>query len=138
MSLKLEPAKERTAPTIEPSLTTSKAGVKAPSRMLERLLFILSRYREASIAAVAVVLVAYFQIGSHGQFIEPQFLGVVFRDTGRFGLIAVAEAMLMITAEIDLSVGSTLRSLPTLWVCCPWFGACPCPSAPSSGWRSVC
>jgi simple sugar transport system permease protein len=57
-------------------------------------------------------LVVYFQIGSHGQFIETQFLGVVFRDTGRFGLIAVAEAMLMITAEIDLSVGSTFALAP--------------------------
>ncbi len=113
MSLKLEPQKEHTAPAIEPSLTTTRrAGVKIPSTILERLLFILSRYREASIAAVAVALVVYFQIGSHGQFIETQFLGVVFRDTGRFGLIAVAEAMLMITAEIDLSVGSTFALAP--------------------------
>ena len=113
MSLKLEIKREQTAPTIEPSLaTTRKAGVEIPSTILEKLLFILSRYREASIAAVAVVLVIYFQIGSHGQFIETQFLGVVFRDTGRFGLIAVAEAMLMITAEIDLSVGSTFALAP--------------------------
>ena len=113
MSLKLEPKKARTAPTIEPSpATTRKAGVKIPNTILERLLFILSRYREASIAAVAVVLVVYFQIGSGGQFLDPQFLGVVFRDTGRFGLIAVAEAMLMITGEIDLSVGSTFALAP--------------------------
>jgi simple sugar transport system permease protein len=113
MSLKLEPTKERAIPTIEPHLATSReVGVKTPDTMLERLLFILSRYREASIATVAVVLVVYFQIGSHGQFIETQFLGVVFRDTGRLGLIAVAEAMLMITGEIDLSVGSTFALAP--------------------------
>ena len=113
MSLKLETKKEQMAPTIEPSLaTTRKAGVKTPNTILERLLFILSRYREASIAAVAVVLVVYFQIGSDGEFLETQFLGVVFRDTGRFGLIAVAEAMLMITGEIDLSVGSTFSLAP--------------------------
>ena len=113
MSLELEPKKEQTSPTVEPSLATTRdPGVRIPSTVLERLLFVLSRYREASIAAVAVVLVVYFQIGSHGQFIETQFLGVVFRDTGRFGLIAVAEAMLMITAEIDLSVGSTFALAP--------------------------
>ncbi|HXZ16856.1 MAG TPA: ABC transporter permease [Roseiarcus sp.] len=75
-------------------------------------MFVLSRYREASIAAVAVILVVYFQIGSHGQFIETQFLGVVFRDTARIGLVAVAEAMLMITGEIDLSVGSVFALAP--------------------------
>ncbi len=113
MSPKLEPKKEQAAATTEPSLAATRpAGVKIPSTILERLLFVLSRYREASIAAVAVVLVVYFQIGSHGQFIDTQFLGVVFRDTGRVGLIAVAEAMLMITAEIDLSVGSTFALAP--------------------------
>ena len=113
MSLKLEPKGEHAAPTVEPSpVTTRKAGVNLPSTILERLLFILSRYREASIAAVAVVLVLYFQIGSGGQFLETQFMGVVFRDTGRLGLIAVAEAMLMITGEIDLSVGSTFALAP--------------------------
>jgi simple sugar transport system permease protein len=113
MSLKLEPNKERAAPTIEPSLaTTRRAGVKIPSTIMERLLFVLSRYREASIAAVAVVLVVYFQVGSHGQFIETQLMGVVLRETSRIGLIAIAEAMLMITGEIDLSVSSTFALAP--------------------------
>ena len=72
------------AQTVELSLATiPRRASRIPSTILERLLFIFSRYREASIAAVAVVLVVYFQIGSHGQFIETQFLGVVLRDTGR-------------------------------------------------------
>src|SRR5271168_741937 len=101
MSLDLEPQKGHGATTIEPSLaTTREVGVNLPDTLLERLLFILSRYREASIAVVAVVLVIYFQIGSGGQFLTAQFLSVVFRDTGRLGLIAVAEVMLMITGEI--------------------------------------
>ena len=113
MNLKLEPQQEHTAPTVEPSLATvGKVGVYLPRTVPERLLFILSRYREASIAAVAVILVVYFQIGSGGNFIETQFMGVVFRDTGRLGLIAVAEAMLMITGEIDLSVGSVFALAP--------------------------
>ena len=39
-------------------------------------------------------------------------MSVVLRDTGRFGLIAVAQVMLMITGEIDLSVGSTFSLAP--------------------------
>ena len=91
---------------------TRKVGVKAPETARERVLVILSRYREASIAVVAVVLVVYFQIGSSGAFLSPQELSVVLRDTGRFGLIAVAQVMLMITGEIDLSVGSTFSLAP--------------------------
>ena len=113
MSSDLETKKAQTSPTFEPNpATTRKVGVKTPNTYVERLLFILSRYREASIAVVAVVLVIYFQIGSGGEFLSAQFLGVVFRDTGRLGLIAVAEVMLMITGEIDLSVGSTFSLAP--------------------------
>jgi simple sugar transport system permease protein len=103
MSLELETKKAH---------TTRKIGVKKPDTTLERLLFFLSRYREASIAVIAAVLVIYFQLGSNGEFLSAQFLGVVLRDTGRLGLIAVAEVMLMITGEIDLSVSSTFSLAP--------------------------
>ena len=97
-------------------VTAHKVGIKVPDTALERVLVILSRYREASIAVVAIVLVAYFQLASNGAFLSPQELSVVLRDTGRFGLIAVAEVMLMITGEIDLSVGSTFSLAPYVMV----------------------
>jgi simple sugar transport system permease protein len=113
MSLNLEPKREHGGQVFETGPAAIRTtGVKIPNTITEKLLFVLSRYREASIAAVAVILVAYFQIGSHGRFIETQFLGVVFRDTARIGLVAVAEAMLMITGEIDLSVGSVFALAP--------------------------
>lgn len=87
-------------------------GVKAPQTMTERLLILLSRYREASIAVVAIVLVIYFQVGSDGGFLSPQFMSVVLRDTGRLGLIAAAEVMLMITGEIDLSLSAIFSIAP--------------------------
>jgi simple sugar transport system permease protein len=78
-------------------------------------LVLLSRYREASIAVVALVLVVYFQLGNSA-FLSSQELSVVLRDTGRYGMIAVAEVMLMITGEIDLSVGSTFSLAPYIMV----------------------
>jgi simple sugar transport system permease protein len=93
-----------------------KVGAKAPDTLLEKLLFVLSRYREASIAVVAIVLVVYFQVGSGGGFLSPQLMSVVLRDTGRLGMIAVAEVMLMITGEIDLSVSSTFSFAPYMMV----------------------
>jgi simple sugar transport system permease protein len=103
-----EPADEsRDAPT-------GAAGGRRLNGSLEKLLILLSRYRETSIAVVAIILVAYFQFGSHGQFLTSQLLSVVLRETGRLGLIAVAEVMLMITGEIDLSVSGTFSIAPYL------------------------
>lgn len=80
--------------------------------VVRTLLTVLSRYREASIAVVAIVLVIYFQVGSNGLFLSAQFMSVVLRETGRLGLIAAAEVMLMITGEIDLSVSGTFSIAP--------------------------
>jgi len=92
-----------------------KVGLREADTALERVLVLLSRYREASIAVVALVLVVYFQLGN-GAFLSSQELSVVLRDTGRYGMIAVAEVMLMITGEIDLSVGSTFSLAPYIMV----------------------
>lgn len=93
------------------SIETNRSATKQ-NAALSKGLVLLSRYREASIAAVALILVIYFQIGSGEQFLTSQFLSVVLRDTGRLGFIAVAEVMLMITGEIDLSVSGTFSISP--------------------------
>ncbi len=101
--------------TVEPSdRALSLKPSRLPDTASRRLLVWLSRYREISIAAVAIALVAYFQIGSGGTFLSGQFIGVVLRETGRLGLIAVAEVMLMITGEIDLSLSSIFSLSPYL------------------------
>ncbi|HEY8282863.1 MAG TPA: ABC transporter permease [Chloroflexota bacterium] len=83
--------------------------------MLGSLLIFLSRYREASIAAVAILLAAYFQF-RNTTFLSSAEMSVVLRDTGRIGLIAAAEVFVMITGEIDLSVGSTFALIPYLMI----------------------
>jgi len=111
-SPKFEIRKTRVPPTETKHAKKSAVGVKVPHTMTERLLILLSRYREASIAVVAIVLVIYFQLGSDGGFLSPQFMSVVLRDTGRLGLIAAAEVMLMITGEIDLSLSAIFSIAP--------------------------
>lgn len=93
-----------------------RTGVAVPDTVLEKALVLLSRYREVSIAVVAIVLVVYFQLGSDGGFLTAQFQSVVLRDTGRLGLIAVAEVLLMITGEIDLSLSGTFSLAPYIMV----------------------
>ena len=93
-----------------------RAGVAMPGTVPAKALVLLSRYREVSIAVVAIVLVVYFQLGSDGGFLTAQFQSVVLRDTGRLGLIAVAEVLLMITGEIDLSLSGTFSLAPYIMV----------------------
>jgi len=91
------------------------APVGSARGMLESLLIFLSRYREASIAVVAILLAAYFQF-RNTTFLSSAEMSVVLRDTGRIGLIAAAEVFVMITGEIDLSVGSTFALIPYLMI----------------------
>lgn len=78
-------------------------------------LAIIARHREASIAAVAIVLVIYIQL-NNSVFLSSPLMSVVLRDTARIGLIAIGIVLVMITGEIDLSVGATFAMAPYLMI----------------------
>src|SRR5215218_3818765 len=100
---------QRIAPQIE-------VETLARSRQwLEAALTLIARYREASIAAVAVLLVAYIQI-NNSVFLSSSLMSVVLRDTARIGLISAGIVLVMITGEIDLSVGATFAMAPYLMI----------------------
>src|SRR5215213_9229565 len=82
---------------------------------LEAALAIVARHRETSIATVAVLLVAYIQI-NNSVFLSSPLMSVVLRDTARIGLISVGMVLVMITGEIDLSVGATFAMAPYLMI----------------------
>jgi simple sugar transport system permease protein len=82
---------------------------------LEAALTLIARYREASIAAVAVLLVAYIQF-NNSVFLSSPLMSVVLRDTARIGLIAAGIVLVMITGEIDLSVGAIFAMAPYLMI----------------------
>jgi simple sugar transport system permease protein len=82
---------------------------------LEAALAFIARYREASIAAVAVLLVAYIQL-NNSVFLSSPLMSVVLRDTARIGIIAVGIVLVMITGEIDLSVGATFAMAPYVMI----------------------
>lgn len=96
----------------------SEGQVETPARgrqWLEAALAFIARYREASIATVAILLVAYIQI-NNSVFLTSPLMSVVLRDTARIGLIAVGIVLVMITGEIDLSVGATFAMAPYLMI----------------------
>jgi simple sugar transport system permease protein len=98
---------------------TTESQVEAPVRgrggWRGAALTFLARYREASIAAVAVLLVAYIQF-RNSVFLSSAEMSVVLRDTGRIGLIAAGIVLVMITGEIDLSVGGTFAMAPYVMI----------------------
>jgi simple sugar transport system permease protein len=84
-------------------------------RWLEAILAFIARYREASIAAVALLLVAYIQF-NNSVFLSSPLMSVVLRDTARIGIIAAGIVMVMIAGEIDLSVGATFAIAPYMMI----------------------
>src|SRR5829696_5579975 len=82
---------------------------------LDAALAIIARHREASIATVAIVLVAYIQI-NNSVFLSSPLMSVVLRDTSRIGIISMGIVLVMITGEIDLSVGATFAMAPYLMI----------------------
>lgn len=65
----------------------------------------LSGRPEVSVVMGAIVLVAFFIIGTKGLWLGslPSVLGI----TAQIGIIAIGQALLMTSGEVDLSVGST-------------------------------
>jgi simple sugar transport system permease protein len=60
---------------------------------------------EASVTICVLLLVAFFAIGTNGVWFNS--LPSVLRLTAQLGIIAIGQAILMTSGEIDLSVGST-------------------------------
>ena len=61
------------------------------------------------------MLVAYIQI-NNSVFLSSPLMSVVLRDTARIGMISVGIVLVMITGEIDLSVGATFAMAPYLMI----------------------
>ena len=70
-----------------------------------RTMDLVSRRKEASIAFVVVVLFVYFSLSSDN-FFSSDNLRVIGQYTAAISIIAVAEVMLLISGEIDLSLGN--------------------------------
>ncbi len=102
--------------TVQSSISESQTETAAQSRRwFDAVLGFITRYREASIAAVAVLLVIYIQL-NNSVFLTSPLMSVVLRDTARIGMIAAGLVVVMITGEIDLSNGAIYALAPYLMI----------------------
>ena len=98
--------------------SASEIQVEAPApgrRWFDIALDFIARYREASIAAVAILLVIYIQL-NNSVFLTSPLMSVVLRDTARIGMISAGLVIVMITGEIDLSNGAIYALAPYLMI----------------------
>lgn len=72
---------------------------------------ILLKYREISVAIVALIVCVIFQSISQ-YFFSLNEMAVILRLTGQYGLLALAEVLVMITGEIDLSAAKIYGIAP--------------------------
>jgi hypothetical protein len=79
---------------------------KVPDTVWERLRVMVSPYRQASIAVIAVVLLICFQIGTDGQFLSAQLLGVV---------LSGAMAQDLLAGSYDVCTSGVPFSLPPVF-----------------------
>jgi len=72
------------------------------------------RRREASILVVAIGLAAYFQVAKPGIFLSRGNLVTISQYVAPWAIIAVGEVLLLVSGEIDLSVGNVYALAPFL------------------------
>jgi simple sugar transport system permease protein len=82
-----------------------------PRRVARRGVGVLLRYREASILIVAAVLMAYFAVSSSA-FLTERNLLVISHILAPIAILAAGEVLLLVSGEIDLSVGHVYALAP--------------------------
>jgi simple sugar transport system permease protein len=87
----------------------------APASAGARVLDLISRRREASIAFVTVVLFVYFSL-QHEAFFTNANLRVVAQFAAPIAILAIAQVMNLVGGEIDLSLGHIYAFAPFIMV----------------------
>jgi simple sugar transport system permease protein len=85
----------------------------APRRFARRGAGVLLRYREASILIVAILLMSYFAL-SNSNFLTERNLLVISHILAPIAILAAGQVLLLVSGEIDLSVGHVYALAPFL------------------------
>lgn len=75
---------------------------------VERLQHVLHRYPIVSPLVVLVAAVIVFAIWSDGRLIEPSTMGIAMQQTAVVATLAVGQTLIILTAGIDLAVGTAM------------------------------
>src|SRR3954449_9690703 len=98
-----------TAPAAEPT-STSRANRPGARELMLRFLTL----REGSIIVVTLLAILYFALRTEHFFSHANFV-TLLPYFAPFAILAVGEVMLMVSAEIDLSIGSVYLFAPFMF-----------------------
>jgi hypothetical protein len=102
----------------------------APRSLVSRACLFLLRSREASIAIAGIVLIIYFQ-STASAFLSPSNIGNLAEYTAMTAIIAAGLVLVLISGEVDLSVGQVYALSPFVMYFAQQAGV---PFVPRSGW----
>ncbi len=88
---------------------TAQTDVPTPGS-ISVLTYLLNylRRRESLLILAFVLLAIWFHVGSDGVFFTPRNLSLLLRQTAIVGIVAAGVLILIVMAEIDLSIGSAV------------------------------
>jgi len=69
---------------------------------------------ETSVVIGAILVVALFAVATHGQWLSS--IPSVLRITAQIGIVAIGQALLMTSGEVDLSVGSVFAFVGVIFI----------------------
>lgn len=90
-------------PTADEALTSLTQQHMTP---LDRIQHTLHRYPVISPAVVLLVSAIVFSLLSDGSFQRPETIGIIFQQTAVMATLAVGQTLIILTAGIDLAVGT--------------------------------
>lgn len=97
-----------TAATVEGDGPGPGIGRTTNYSVLERIQHTLHRYPALSPAIVLVASCIVFTIFGHGKFAKPENFGIILQQVAVVGALAVGQTIVILTAGIDLSVGTAM------------------------------
>jgi rhamnose transport system permease protein len=94
---------EQASTAVRPGAEPTRIGAQGSKRLVDRVL----RVRELALLVILAVLIAGTELGNH-RFLSTQGVKDLLLNAAILVLVAAGEATVVITRNVDLSVGSTL------------------------------
>jgi fructose transport system permease protein len=96
-----------TSPTVAPA-SDAGALLAAERGPLDRLQHTLHRYPVISPALVLLAACVVFTLLGEGRFQRPETIGIMLQQTAVLATLAIGQTLIILTAGIDLSVGTAM------------------------------
>lgn len=114
----------------EAAASDASSLMSAGRGALDRVQHLLHRYPVVSPALVLLVSALVFTYFGNGRFQEPSTIGIMLQQTAVLATLAIGQTLIILTAGIDLSIGTAMLLVHLVMARMAVFGA----TVPMVGW----